>query len=147
MITKLEGLQKHLLDHSIKPTFIRLLILEFLNRKDFHPTAEEIYKGILKKIPTVSRTSVYNTSNLFSKKGLLLPLFLGKETRFEFKKDNHHHFLCEKCGKLIDLEIHCEYFNAGQLGGHEIKELYSCFKGVCKQCLQEIGFCRENEGL
>lgn len=139
MITKFKELQKILLEHNVKPTYIRLLILRSLNRSDFHPTAEEIYKKMLKEIPTISRTSVYNTLNLFCEKGLVAPLFSGIETRFEFKKEPHHHFLCEKCGKLIDLDIQCTYFKAGQFEGNKVKGLHSCFQGICEQCLQKSG--------
>lgn len=138
MITKFKELQKYLLACSIKPTYIRLIILRYLNRSDFHPTAEEIYKGILKKIPTISRTSVYNTLNLFWEKGVVSPLFLtNQETRFEFKKEHHHHFLCEKCGKIIDLEFQCKYFKTGEFDGHKVKGLQSCFQGVCKNCFKK----------
>jgi Fur family peroxide stress response transcriptional regulator len=137
MIPNFDELQKNLLAHAIKPTYIRLIILRCLNKYDFHPTAEDIYNEILKEIPTISRTSVYNTLNLFCEKGLVMPLFLGLETRFEFKKDHHHHFLCKKCGKIIDLDLQCTYFNAGQIDGNEVRELHSCFQGICKQCLQQ----------
>ena len=138
MIRKFKELQKYLLACAIKPTYIRLIILRYLGRPDFHPTAEEIYKRMLKKIPTISRTSVYNTLNLFYEKGVVSPLFFtNQEARFELKKEHHHHFLCEKCGKIIDLELQCKYFKAGELGGHKVKGLHSCFQGVCKNCLKK----------
>ncbi|MBN2246531.1 MAG: transcriptional repressor [Candidatus Aminicenantes bacterium] len=138
MITKFKELQNHLLTHAIKPTFIRLLILSYMNRSDFHPNAEEIYKGILKKIPTISRTSVYNTLSLFREKGVIIPLYLtSREARFELKKEQQrNHFLCEKCGKIIDLEFQYKYFKAEELNGHRVKGLHSCFYGICKNCLQ-----------
>lgn len=138
MITNFKVLQKYLLAHAVRPTHIRLIILQYLNRSDFHPTAAEMYKDILKKIPTISKTSIYNTLNLFCEKGVVSPLFLtSQEARFECEKEHHHHFLCELCGKIIDLGFQSRYFKAGELDGHKVKELQICFQGICKSCLQK----------
>ena len=111
MNTKLESIKKELKDRGIKPTLIRLKIMDYLLKNHTHPTAEDIYLALEKDIPTISRTSVYNTLNMFSEKSLVVPLVLtGTETRYDGKLSSHHHLLCEKCGKIIDLDIECQFF-------------------------------------
>jgi Fur family peroxide stress response transcriptional regulator len=138
MITKMESFKNNLRAKKIKPTFIRLKILDYLERNRVHPTAEAIYRALEKEIPTLSRTSVYNTLNVFYEKKLVTPLFItGLEARFERNLSPHHHFLCEKCNQIIDLDIECSYFKKGGVKGHEITELHGYFKGICRDCLKK----------
>ena len=120
---------------NVKPTIIRVKILEYLNEKKTHPTAEAIYNKLEKEIPTISRTSVYNTLNLFSRSGLICPISVtGKEARYDINMSPHHHFLCEKCGRIFDLDVECKYQKEGKVEGHVVKEWHSYFKGTCKEC-------------
>ena len=138
MITNMESFKNMLQAKEIKPTYIRLKILDYLEKKKVHPTAEAIYKALVKEIPTISRTSVYNTLNVFYEKRLVTPLFItGLEARFDNNVFPHHHFLCEKCGKIIDIDIECNYFNKGNVRGHRINEFHGYFKGLCRECLKK----------
>ena len=138
MITNMNKLKNILELKSVKPTYIRLKILSYLLDNKEHPTVEMIYKRLLKEIPTISRTSVYNALNTFSEKGLTLPIVItGTETRFDYKVFPHHHFLCESCGKILDLEIECMHFKKGYIDGHKINELHGYFIGICEICVNE----------
>lgn len=138
MYSNLKDIKLRLEKKAIKPTYIRLKILEFLEKNNFHPTVEDIYKALLEEIPTISRTSVYNTLNFFHQKGLIIPLFItGSETRYESVSFPHHHFLCEKCGRISDVNIDCPYFKTGEVDGHKIKEWHGYFIGTCRECLSK----------
>ena len=140
MITKLKSFKNRLQSKEIKPTYIRLKILDYLEKNKVHPTAEAIYKALEKEIPTISRTSVYNTLSVFYEKGLATQLFItGLEARFDNNISPHHHFLCEKCGQIIDLDIECSYFKKENVKGHRITELHGYFKGICGECLKKKG--------
>lgn len=135
----MEELKRFLEERGIKPTYQRLSILKYLRENRIHPTAEMIYSELVKKIPTISRTTVYNTLNTMLEKGLVIPVTIpGLETRFDGTTTWHHHFLCERCQKIIDLDIKCEYFEKGEVDGHKIKQLHGYFKGVCKDCLKKL---------
>lgn len=138
MNIKTEQLKKILVANSIKPTYIRLRILNYLKRSKDHPTADMIYGYLLKEIPTISKMSVYNALNVFSEKGMALSLTItGAEMRFDGDVSPHHHFLCEECGKIIDLNIACECFTKGAVEGNRVNELHGYFKGICKECVKE----------
>jgi Fe2+/Zn2+ uptake regulation proteins len=138
MITNMKLFKNKLEENGIKPTYIRLKILNYLEMNKSHPTAEAIYKTLEKQIPTVSRTSVYNTLDVFYENGLVTPIFItGLEARFDSNISPHHHFFCEKCRQIIDLDIECNHFKNGNVQGHKITELHAYFKGICKDCLKK----------
>jgi len=105
-------------DAGIKPTIERLSILKYSNSKNNHPTAAMIFNEIVKKIPTISKTTVYNSLKLFMAKGIVTPLYItGSEVRYDFVTKPHHHFFCEKCGKIYDLEVRMPDFQEETLSG------------------------------
>jgi Fur family peroxide stress response transcriptional regulator len=57
---------KKLVDNGVRPSVQRLAIMEYLLTHFTHPTVEDVYQGLCNKIPTLSRTTVYNTLRLFS---------------------------------------------------------------------------------
>ncbi|MBD3415066.1 MAG: hypothetical protein GF421_11620 [Candidatus Aminicenantes bacterium] len=137
MNIELELLQTILRENDIKPTFIRLKILDYIEKNKKHSDTEEIYLAVKKEIPTISRTSVYNALDIFQEKGLIRPLFItGNETRYEIELSPHHHFLCKKCGIIIDLDMEYEYFKKKTIEGHKVIDIQGYFKGECKNCLK-----------
>ena len=52
--------------HGIKPSVQRLEIMKYLMTHHTHPTVEDVYTALCKKIPTLSRTTVYNTLRMFA---------------------------------------------------------------------------------
>jgi Fe2+ or Zn2+ uptake regulation protein len=138
LITNMEKLKTILESHHLKPTFQRLTVLEYLkNHECHHPTAETIYETLVKKIPTLSFTTIYNTLNAFLEKGIITAeTITGTEIRYDFVAKPHHHFLCKKCGKIYDIDIQCPIGNDERktIDGHVIQEVHGYFKGVCKTC-------------
>ena len=61
MKLKVEDIGAYLKSHEIKPSFQRMRIFEYLITHRNHPTVEMIYKSLVKEIPTLSKTTVYNT--------------------------------------------------------------------------------------
>ncbi|PIS27740.1 MAG: hypothetical protein COT43_08980 [Candidatus Marinimicrobia bacterium CG08_land_8_20_14_0_20_45_22] len=135
----MEQIKNRLEKQGIKPTYQRLRILEFLMLAENHPNAETIYENIVKIIPTISCTTVYNTLNLFVENTLIHGITItGVEIRYGIGKADHHHFLCKKCGKIYDIEVHCPFVDGvtSEINGHQIQEIHGYFKGICKDCLQ-----------
>ena len=80
----------------------------------------------------------YNTLNIFKEKGLLSHITItANEKRFDLNTKWHHHFLCEKCGLIYDLEINCPHSDEEMMCGHLIKERHGYFRGICKECLEK----------
>jgi Fe2+ or Zn2+ uptake regulation protein len=127
--------QQILLKRGVKPSFQRMLILEYVMKQKNHPSAEMIYKRISKEIPTLSRTTIYNNLNLFVKEGILTTLKINdSESRYDFAENPHSHFHCSVCGRIIDIELHSPIFSKAEIEGHKIDQIQIHFNGICKDC-------------
>jgi len=134
----LEKYVKMLKGNDLKITPQRLTILKYLDTHRMHPTADEIYSTLKKSIPSLSKTTVYNSLDILKKYGLIQALTIcGLEQRYDIDHGMHHHFLCKKCGKIIDIEIKCPNIDKTLKQGHKIDEVHGYFKGICKNCVEK----------
>jgi Fe2+ or Zn2+ uptake regulation protein len=123
---------------GVKPTYPRLKVLEYLEKHENHPTVEMIYEDLVAEIPTISKTTIYNTLNAFLEKGIIHAITItGTETRYDVRECHHHHLLCKSCGRIFDVEVHCPYEGQIEVDGHRIDEKLGYFKGTCKECLKK----------
>ena len=96
----------------------RVAIWEHLQARSDHPTAEEIYEALRVDFPSLSRATVYNTLELLWKLGEIQQLTgIDKKARYDPDPRPHHHFFCQKCGRLFDLEVLCPFAESGWVGG------------------------------
>jgi len=122
-------------ESGISPSVQRIRILEFLMTNFTHPSVEEIYISLVKEIPTLSKTTVYNTMNLFREKGLIKAVIDEGETKFDGNISEHGHFKCRKCGKIIDFDINS--MDLKELTGFKIEEKHTYFVGICSGCIEK----------
>jgi Fe2+ or Zn2+ uptake regulation protein len=128
---------KILKENNLKITPQRIAILKFLRTHMTHPTAEEIYSALKKNNPSLSKTTVYNALESLKKHNIIQALTIcGSEHRYDFREDTHHHFLCKKCGRIIDINIDCPNIHKVTKFGHKVDEIHGYFKGTCKDCLK-----------
>lgn len=131
-------LKDYLRDHEVKPSTIRINVLDYLLKNRVHPTADDIYREISKKIPTLSKTSIYNTVDLFTEKNIIHVIGTGgKENRYDINLIIHGHFVCRICDKIYDFDIEPIDFNKEQLDGFIIEEQDVLFKGICRECTSQ----------
>lgn len=96
---------ERLLDHNIKPSVQRIAIMQYLMEYPVHPSADDIYTALSPSMPTLSKTTVYNTLKLFSEQGAAQMLTIDeKNTNFDADTSLHSHFLCKCCGHIYDLQ-------------------------------------------
>lgn len=129
-----------LLNHGIKPSVQRMAIMNYLMEYRIHPTVDDIYSALSFSMPTLSRTTVYNTLRLFAEGGAVQVLTIDeKNTCYDIDISEHAHFLCKKCGKIYDLPLTGERIEVTGLGqdGHTITEKHYYYKGICKYCLNK----------
>ncbi|MFK4786154.1 Fur family transcriptional regulator [Fusobacterium sp. MFO224] len=126
-------------DHGIKPSYQRLKIYSFLLENRIHPTVDTIYKNLCPEIPTLSKTTVYNTLNLFIQKNIIQKLVIEEtETRYDVNISIHGHFKCEKCGEVYDIFLEDNLLNSPILKNFKVNETHLYFKGVCEKCIDSI---------
>lgn len=122
-------------DAGISPSIQRILIMKFLDENRIHPTADMIYQSLKSDIPTLSKTTIYNTLKLFTEKHLVSELSLfDNEIRYEFESEPHIHFKCVKCGTIYDIKINIDLYENKIIQGHRVLEHHVNLRGVCKEC-------------
>lgn len=112
------------------------LILEIINHSDIHPTAFEIYKESRKKISNISLGTVYRNLNLLVEGSLIKRVKMPNNIdRYDKLNNNHIHFICTNCNKLIDLEnIDKE---PTMINGNKVLDYEINYKGICKNCIEK----------
>jgi len=129
---EINNVTKYLIDHGVRPSYQRVKVFEYLIKRKNHPTVYMIYKALVKKIPSLSKSTVYNTLNLFVKKKIVIVITIeDNETRYDADTSIHGHFKCEKCGKIFDFEVNLSSLNTNSLRNIEINEHHIYFKGIC----------------
>ncbi len=122
--------------NNIRPSYARIRIMEYLMEHPVHPTVEDIYQNLVKEIPTLSKTTVYNTLDLFVRHNLARVVTIEEnETRYDADTTNHGHFKCETCGSVYDFTINDDGLETKGIGDFAVTEKHVYFKGICKKCL------------
>ena len=65
----MEKVVERLQEHHIKPSVQRIAIMKYLMEHHTHPTVDEIYTALSPTIPTLSKTTVYNTLKILTEEG------------------------------------------------------------------------------
>ena len=140
MELSMDKLREYLENEGVHPSYHRLKILEYLMKHRTHPTVERIHKELSKEIPTLSKTTIYNTLKLFTSKGIVQELTIEeKEMRYDADTKPHAHFKCMECGDVYDLALEFPNLEREMIEGHKVTECHVYLKGVCKNCLKRTG--------
>lgn len=120
--------------NNIRPSVIRVMVYDFLRNTDSHPTADEIYNELAPSVPTLSKTSVYNTVRILADAGLSKSITIdGMQTRYDADVSTHGHFLCNCCSKVYDFRLDTP--PAAELDGFRINSRQVYYSGVCPDCI------------
>ena len=76
--------------NGIRPSIQRLAVYRYLAENDIHPTADALYLALAPSIPTLSKTTVYNTLKLLEKKHLVRSIAIeNDELRYDADISDH----------------------------------------------------------
>jgi Fur family transcriptional regulator, peroxide stress response regulator len=100
---RVAGAEAALRDRGFRLTGPRHAVLEVVRSAESHPTAEEVHRLVRRRLPTVSLGTIYRNLRLLVGAGLLNEL-PGPYARFDANTRAHHHFMCERCGRIIDVD-------------------------------------------
>lgn len=116
----------------------RSIILEELKRSRTHPTADEVYEVVRKRLPRVSLATVYRNLEKLTQEGLIQTVELrGCPRRYDGWVDEHIHVRCVGCGKVEDISDGVLYRageRVGELSGYTILGHHIEFTGRCPRC-------------
>ena len=136
----IEGAKDYLVKNGINPSYQRLKIFEHLAKSTSHPTVDIIYHELSKEIPTLSKTTIYNTLNLFQRKGIVIGLTIeDNELRYDSNTELHAHFKCTKCGEVYDIPVEFPPEMNNKVSEHIVNERHFYMKGTCRNCTKNTG--------
>jgi Fe2+ or Zn2+ uptake regulation protein len=122
---------------GLKVTPQRQRIFTVLHDNPEHPTAETVYASVVADMPTISLRTVYQTLNDLAAMGELVQLDLGTgSARFDPNLDGHHHLVCDRCGKVLDVDAEIEGLDLPEdrRHGFVIDATQVVFRGTCPDC-------------
>ncbi len=116
----------------------RQIILEELLKVTSHPSANEVYDMVRKRLPRIGLGTVYRNLELMAETGMILKLEVGgTQKRFDATVRPHYHVRCLECGKVDDIDIPVqEHINetAARASHYQILGHHIEFTGLCSDC-------------
>jgi Fur family peroxide stress response transcriptional regulator len=114
----------------------RYALMAFLMECKRHPTAAEIFEAVNRMDPRSSRATTYNNLRDLVQAGLVREVAVeGRAARFDAKGMRHHHFICDRCGNVEDIEWYkVRKPAASSLGKRVLRESELIFRGLCTKC-------------
>jgi len=128
---------------ALRTTRQRKVILEELCKIRTHPTANEVYELVRKRLPRISLGTVYRNLELLSESGLIQKLEMaGSQKRFDGITQNHYHVRCVACGRVDDVasgQFATINQAIGSINDYDILWHRLEFVGVCPRCKGKSG--------
>jgi len=124
-------------NQHIRMTRQRKVILEELCKVCNHPTADQVYEMVRKRLPHISLATVYRNLEILSGIGSIMKLeFAGAQRRYDGNAAPHYHARCQGCDKVVDAHMPPidvpqvpESLNGFFITGHQFE-----FTGYCEDC-------------
>ncbi len=131
-----EAIKRTLDGSGLRCTAQRYAVLAFLMECTGHPTASEIFEGVNRLDPRSSRATTYNNLRDLVQAGLVREVAAeGRAARFDAKDMRHHHFICDRCGNVEDIDWYSvPKPSSGSLGKRILREYELIFRGLCAKC-------------
>ena len=121
---------------GLKMTPQRRAIVEYLQNAKNHPTADEVMTAVNRRFPMTSRATVYNTLNWLKENAMVKEVFEGGVVHFDPHTAAHHHFVCNQCGKVEDVD--CSAISAIKLCSlpdhQQVETMEVTLRGLCAAC-------------
>lgn len=131
-----EGVKQSFEGSGLRCTPQRYAVMAFLVECNSHPTAAEIFEAVNRVDPRSSRATTYNNLRDLVQAGMVREVAVeGRSARFDAKGIRHHHFICDRCGNVEDVDWYDVPRPArGSLGKRVLRECELIFRGLCAKC-------------
>lgn len=129
------SLYGRLAEKGLRASPQRLMVLEYLCSGEGHPTADDIYRALHERMPSLSKATIYNALYALADAGLAREVNIEeKQARFDATVANHGHFKCSGCGLIYNFPVDMDGLESGGLEGFEISSRDVFFRGTCYRC-------------
>ena len=124
--------------NGIAMTHQRQVLYEVMQTMHGHPSPEEVYARVKKKIPAISLATVYKNIHLFIESGLFSKVSMHHGSlRVEMNDVAHHHMVCSKCKAITDIgekELGLVSKRDKLPGGFLVERYAVDVIGICSKC-------------
>ncbi|MBX3024704.1 transcriptional repressor [bacterium] len=138
---RLENLRTVAKQAGVKLTHQRLEIFRELAATEEHPGADAIFRAVQQRMPTVSLDTVYRTLWMLHDLGLVATLGPERQgVRFDANLDQHHHYICVRCGLVRDFEsadLNALHVPDAVKEFGSVADAHVEVRGVCATCLAQ----------
>ena len=125
-------------EHGIAVTHQRQVLYEVMQGMSGHPSPEEVYARVKKKIPAISLATVYKNIHLFVESGVFRKMSMHHgSVRVEMNSEAHHHMVCSKCKAITDIgeqELGLVSKRTRLPGGFLVERYAVDVIGLCPKC-------------
>lgn len=134
-----EQLRQECADRGLRMTPQREVLLRVLSTTMGHPTVDDLVRAVRDVLPSVSHATVYRNVQELVSAGLIGTLErAGGAVQYEINPDDHHHFVCRRCGEvwdvyLDDLDLELDRRRT-PLKGFQIDRREVQLHGLCANC-------------
>lgn len=136
--SEIESITKKIIKAKLKITPQRMAILGELVKNYDHPTADDIYQKIKKRLPNISFDTVNRTLVSFAQSGVIkIAEAQGGAKRYDSMTEPHHHFHCVKCSIIIDFtnkEYNRIKLPESIVSKHVVLGQKMVLDGICENC-------------
>lgn len=126
------------MEKLLRMTHQREVILEEIKKSTTHPTADELYERVKKKLPRISLATVYRNLEIMSEAGLISKLEIsGRQKRFDWDLGHHDHIYCVKCHRVDNIELpekESITLSPEKDRGYDVSGCRVEFYGICPDC-------------
>ena len=131
-----DAIRQSLEGAGLRCTAQRYAVMACLMDHKGHPTAAEIFEAVNRADPLSSSATTYNNLRDLVKAGLVREVAVeGRAGRFDLKGMLHHHFVCDHCGNVEDMEWYdVPKPGSRSLGNRVVHECQVIFRGLCTKC-------------
>ena len=131
-----EAIKRSLEASGLRCTPQRYAVMAVLMERGRHATATEIFEAVNRVDPRSSRATTYNNLRDLVRAGLVREVAVeGRAARFDATGVPHHHFICDRCGTVEDIEWYdVPRPRSRSLGKRVVRECELIFRGLCAKC-------------
>ncbi|MGM9593053.1 MAG: Fur family transcriptional regulator [Candidatus Onthomonas sp.] len=118
----------------------RQMILDAVQTRCDHPTADQIYLDVRGKDERISRGTVYRNLGILSEDGAITNVKVPAADRFDSRLDLHYHLFCTGCGRVFDAPLSYRAEFDAQVAaetGFQVSRHRVIFEGLCPECVKE----------
>jgi Fur family ferric uptake transcriptional regulator len=116
----------------------RQIVMEELEKLCNHPTADELYEAVKRRLPSISKGTVYRNLQILAEQDSVLTIeSSGGVRHYDHNAHDHYHVQCSSCGKVADValeEVGLPRLSKRQASGFTIERHNLELFGLCPTC-------------